>query len=215
MLYRGDQSAFHPRAQWNAFRRGARQLRPPQFISKSWRLEQPEDFEENHDNENYSDYIEDASGHGGDLYQSESAVARNYLDWAVRTNAVDYAKFRSRSHDAVIRVYDDAGSVIETHEHARGNVVRFRSDQVVSGFTHVVAWAGPPTVGLHMGKVSPALIDITLAVCVLQWYLPLDTHFWPVSPVIWGHLLRCAVRIPDGTHSVFWATGSFEKNVDG
>jgi hypothetical protein len=24
----------------------------------------------------------------------------------------------SRSHDAVIRVYDDAGNVIETHEHA-------------------------------------------------------------------------------------------------
>jgi len=24
---------------------------------------------------------------------------------------------RSRSHDAVIRVYDDAGNVIETHEH--------------------------------------------------------------------------------------------------
>ena len=33
-------------------------------------------------------------------------------------NAVDYAKFRSRSHDAVIRVYDEAGNVIETHEHA-------------------------------------------------------------------------------------------------
>ena len=32
--------------------------------------------------------------------------------------AVDYAKFYSRSHDAVIRVYDDAGNVIETHEHA-------------------------------------------------------------------------------------------------
>ena len=28
-----------------------------------------------------------------------------------------YAKFRSRSHDAVIRVYDAAGNVIETHEH--------------------------------------------------------------------------------------------------
>jgi hypothetical protein len=28
------------------------------------------------------------------------------------------AKFRSRSHDAVIRVYDEAGNVIETHEHA-------------------------------------------------------------------------------------------------
>ena len=27
-----------------------------------------------------------------------------------------YAKFRNRSHDAVIRVYDAAGNVIETHE---------------------------------------------------------------------------------------------------
>jgi hypothetical protein len=31
-------------------------------------------------------------------------------------DAIDYAKFRSRSHDAVIRVYDAAGNVIETHE---------------------------------------------------------------------------------------------------
>ena len=32
-------------------------------------------------------------------------------------DAIDYAKHSSRSHDAVIRVYDDAGNVIETHEH--------------------------------------------------------------------------------------------------
>ena len=32
-------------------------------------------------------------------------------------NAIGYAKFRSRSHDAVIRVYDEAGNVIETHDH--------------------------------------------------------------------------------------------------
>jgi hypothetical protein len=32
-------------------------------------------------------------------------------------NGIDYAKFRCRSHRAVIRVYDDAGNVIETHEH--------------------------------------------------------------------------------------------------
>ena len=32
--------------------------------------------------------------------------------------AVDYAHFYSRSHDAVNRVYDAAGNVIETHEHA-------------------------------------------------------------------------------------------------
>ena len=31
-------------------------------------------------------------------------------------NAVGYAERYSRSHNAVIRVYDDAGSVIETHE---------------------------------------------------------------------------------------------------
>ena len=29
----------------------------------------------------------------------------------------EYAKFVSRSRDAVIRVYDAAGNVIETHEH--------------------------------------------------------------------------------------------------
>jgi hypothetical protein len=32
------------------------------------------------------------------------------------SNAVDYAKFFSRSHHALIRVYDGAGNVIETHE---------------------------------------------------------------------------------------------------
>jgi hypothetical protein len=31
--------------------------------------------------------------------------------------AIEYAKFYSRSNDAVIRLYDDAGNVIETHEH--------------------------------------------------------------------------------------------------
>jgi len=34
------------------------------------------------------------------------------------SNAVGYAKFLSRSHDAVIGVYDSAGNVIETHEQA-------------------------------------------------------------------------------------------------
>ena len=34
------------------------------------------------------------------------------------SNAIGYAKHRSRSHDAVIRVYDEAANVIETHGHA-------------------------------------------------------------------------------------------------
>ena len=31
--------------------------------------------------------------------------------------AMGYAQHRSRSHNAVIRVYNAAGNVIETHEH--------------------------------------------------------------------------------------------------
>jgi len=33
------------------------------------------------------------------------------------SRAINHAKFYSRSHEAVIRVYDAAGNVIETHEH--------------------------------------------------------------------------------------------------
>jgi hypothetical protein len=41
-----------------------------------------------------------------------------YGDPNAISNAIDYAKFYSRSHDAVIRVFDEAGNVLETHEHA-------------------------------------------------------------------------------------------------
>jgi hypothetical protein len=41
-----------------------------------------------------------------------------YGDSDAISNAISYAKFFSRSHDAVIRVYDSTGNVIETHEHA-------------------------------------------------------------------------------------------------
>jgi hypothetical protein len=34
------------------------------------------------------------------------------------SNAIGYAKFYSRAHDAVIRVYDESENVVETHEHA-------------------------------------------------------------------------------------------------
>jgi len=53
------------------------------------------------------DLISDALPYGGLWYDGKNAAA----------NAVDYAKFRSRAHRAVIRVYDAAGNVIETHEH--------------------------------------------------------------------------------------------------
>ena len=34
------------------------------------------------------------------------------------SNAIDYARFFCRSHDAVSRVFDNVGNVIQTHEHA-------------------------------------------------------------------------------------------------
>jgi hypothetical protein len=42
-------------------------------------------------------------------------------------HAIGYAKFRSRSHHAVIRVYDEAGNVIETR--AGGRVPRAIGEQ--------------------------------------------------------------------------------------
>jgi hypothetical protein len=40
-----------------------------------------------------------------------------YGDANAVVNAIGYAEHFSRSHYAVIRVYDDAGNVIQTHEH--------------------------------------------------------------------------------------------------
>ena len=45
-----------------------------------------------------------------------TAVTKLRLTWESQ-DAIEYAQFYSRSHDAVIRVYDDAGNVLETHEH--------------------------------------------------------------------------------------------------
>ena len=54
------------------------------------------------------DLICDALPFGRLWYSGPQAVA----------NALGYAEHRSRSHHAVIRVFDTAGNVIETHEHA-------------------------------------------------------------------------------------------------
>ena len=56
------------------------------------------------------DLISDVLPFGRLWYGEPNAVA----------NAIGYAMHFSRSHDAAICVYDDAGKVIETHEHAGG-----------------------------------------------------------------------------------------------
>jgi hypothetical protein len=48
--------------------------------------------------------------HGVDLISDTLPFGR--LWYVEVSNAIDYAKFFSRSHDAVIRVYDDVGCVI-------------------------------------------------------------------------------------------------------
>jgi len=52
------------------------------------------------------DLISDALPFGRLWYGEPNAIS----------NAIGYAKFFSRSHDAVIRVFDESGNVIETHE---------------------------------------------------------------------------------------------------
>jgi hypothetical protein len=59
------------------------------------------------------DLISDALPFGRLWYGDPNAV----------TNAISYAKFFSRSHDSVIRVYDQAGNVIEN---ALGKVGNFK-----------------------------------------------------------------------------------------
>ncbi len=54
------------------------------------------------------DLISDVLPYGRPCYAGPNAVG----------NAIGFATFRSRSHHAVIRVYDEAGSMIETNEHA-------------------------------------------------------------------------------------------------
>src|SRR5205823_11694875 len=54
------------------------------------------------------DLISDALPFGRLWYGEPNAIA----------NAIDYAKSLNRSHDTVIHVYDEAGNMIKTHEHA-------------------------------------------------------------------------------------------------
>src|SRR5262245_44181156 len=66
--------------------------------------------------------ISDALPFGRLWYREPNAVS----------NAIGYAQHRSRSHDAVIRVYDDAGSVIEKHEHG-GRAAPSQGGPIVNG----------------------------------------------------------------------------------
>jgi hypothetical protein len=55
---------------------------------------------------------------GVDLISDVLLLGRLWYD--TTDHAIGYAMHSGRSHDAVIRVYDVAGNVIETHEHKGG-----------------------------------------------------------------------------------------------
>ena len=54
------------------------------------------------------DLISDALPFGGLWYGVPNAIS----------NAIGYAKFYSRSHPVVIRVFDETGNVVKTEEHS-------------------------------------------------------------------------------------------------
>jgi hypothetical protein len=55
---------------------------------------------------------------GVDLISDALPFGRLWYDGPnAASNAIGYASQYSRAHDAVIRVYDEASAVIETHEH--------------------------------------------------------------------------------------------------
>ena len=74
------------------------------------------------------DLISDALPFGRLWYGEPNAIS----------NAIGYAQFYSRSHDAVIRVYDDAGNVIEMHEH-KGEFNSLERAMLLLGATTAVA----------------------------------------------------------------------------
>ncbi len=84
----------------------------------------------------YRSAINDSEGSSGfDLISDALPFGRLwYGEPNAASNAIDYAKFYIRSHDAVIRVYDEADNVIETHEHAGSSrfVARANARKIVS-----------------------------------------------------------------------------------
>lgn len=52
---------------------------------------------------------------GFDLISERLPFGRLWYEKAA--DAAAYVKFHSRSHDAIIRVFDESGAVIETHQH--------------------------------------------------------------------------------------------------
>src|SRR5206468_6066050 len=74
-------------------------------------------------------------------------------------HAIGYAMHRSRSHHAVIRVYDAAGNVIETHEHA-GDFERVVKFFIAPGVCSLVTFVAGPRGTKKADDISRRAIKI-------------------------------------------------------
>ncbi|TMP94810.1 MAG: hypothetical protein E6L06_01085 [Verrucomicrobia bacterium] len=52
-----------------------------------------------------------------EMIHDDSSIPQSHRP--LHQQRIGYAKFFSRSHKAVVRVYHETGNVIETHEHTR------------------------------------------------------------------------------------------------
>jgi hypothetical protein len=72
------------------------------FQGKGELLEQPEDFEDDHDNDNHSNYVKDVSVHTGDSYQIARAMVNIYQNLLVVARRFTYiensAKIDAANH---------------------------------------------------------------------------------------------------------------------
>src|SRR6266404_3410969 len=95
-------------------------MRPPKTLAISTHVYEVRPRADHHG----VDLISDALRFGSLWYSGPNAVS----------NAIGFAKFYSRSNDAVIRVYDAADNLIETHEHAGSSrfVARANARKIVS-----------------------------------------------------------------------------------
>ena len=88
------------------------------------------------------------------------------------TIAINYAKFFSRSRNAVIRVYDESNNVIETNEHAGGvqRTVRIASTYRVSVWTTVCNTLPVPFTTLY--PIFLAVLAVLFATLAAVWTGP-------------------------------------------
>jgi hypothetical protein len=64
------------------------------FLGKGELLEQPEDFEDDHNDDNYSNYVKDVSAHVADSYQIAHARVNIYPNLPASRGVSFAAKFR-------------------------------------------------------------------------------------------------------------------------